>query len=1015
MVGRGAERAALSASYAHALAGRAQVLLITGAAGIGKTRLVEELITEVRSTPAQVRVGESAPLAGATLAYGPFLAALGDQAEWLLGDDSADDMLVARHRAFLRVRVLLGQLAADSPLLLLVLEDLHWADQSSRELLAFLATRLRDERVLLIGTMREEELEAGTRLWLSELEGRPVVTRLRLGSLADAEIAELVGGLLPAEASAEELTAVVTAAAGNPLYARELARSGPAGPPASIRDAVMAKAARLSPAARTVVNQVCVADGGMSHDLVTATVELAEQHLLASARLAIEAGLLVPAGDGYAFGHELIRQVLYAELLPGERRQLHRRLAAALAARPSPMYGNLARHWQLAGCPDRAAPAAVTAARDAIQARAYPEALRCYTLALDLADWLPDAGPGLLEEAAQAASWAGDPECAVGWASAALAQPDAAAGGPGQFSAAAGGPGQFNAAAGGPRQFSAAAGGPGQFSAAARGPGQFNAAARADRARRYERLARYRWEAGDLSAAAEASEQAFALVAGDPPSPLHARVIAARATHLMVLGDYDGALPVAAQAVAAAEQASAPAEQAHGLATLGIAKARRGDLEAGLTALRMSFELARRAGNAEGVVRATVNRMYLLCTAGRFTEALAVAGDGRQAAASLDTPTALTAALDNNIAAVLITTGRWEQADRLLAELLAQSSGKTTRYLQLQQLELAVGRGDGQRCTDLATVLQKSAEDPWIVGPMHACLAEEALNRGDPSTAAREILDGLTALTGGAFQPEEIRLLAAGARVAADIASLPRPVRSAGLAEEWEQMVATFADRVRSIAESPIGGQPEVAAFCRLIDAERAREHGTDRRATWRAVADAWHAAEQPYREAYARMREAHAAVRAGRRDQAARALGACLELASSLHAAPLLALANHLARRARLTPPRSAEPRSAEPRSAEPRSAEPRSAEPRSAAADARFDLTDRERDVLTLLADGDSNRQIARALFISERTVAVHVSRIFGKLGVRNRTEAAKMGAMLSQSQPPEPGAGASRGDNS
>jgi DNA-binding CsgD family transcriptional regulator len=935
MVGRVAEQAALSAVYAHVREGQPHVALITGAAGIGKTRLVEELIARARLAPGggQVRIGESAPLAGATLAYGPFLAALSDQAGWLLSDDSAGDMLAARHRTFLRMLELLADLAAASPLLL-VLEDLHWADESSRELLAFLATRLRDQPVMIVGTMREEELDAGTRLWLTELEHRPAVTRLRLGRLADAEVAQLVAGLLPAETSADELIAVVAVAAGNPLYAREVAITGTAVLPASISDAVLARAARLAATAEAVVRQVCVADGGMSHDLVAATVELPEEQLLASAQQAVDSGLLTSTGDGYALGHELVRQVLYAHLLPGERRRLHRRLATALAARASPVHGNLAQHWHLAGCPDQAAAAAVTAARDAVLARAYPEALRCYALALQLADWLPESGPGLLEEAAQAASWAGDPERAAGWAAEALAES--------------------------------------------------GAAATAERARLLERLGRYRWEAGDLPAAVDATGQAIGLLADDPPSTLRARVLAAHATVLMLVGDLDAALPLAERAVAAASQAGALAEQAHGLATLGIIQAQRGALDAGLAALRTSFGLARQAGTVEGVVRAAANHMYLLCTAGRFTEALAVAHDGRQAAMALDTPTALTSVLDNNTVAVLITTGRWAQADELLAELAGQSSGNAARYLQLQQLELAVGRGDDQRAADLAAALRKSTEDPRILGPMHACVAEQVLNAGDPAAAAREVLDGLAALADGALPAEEIRLLAVGARIAADMASLPHPARPPRLADQWEQAAASFGDRALAITAAPSGEQPEVAAFGVLVAAEQAREHGTDRRTTWRTVADAWQGADQPYREAYARLREAEAAVRAGRRDQAARALSACAELAGHLPAAPLLALADDLARRARLTV---------------------RPAARRSAAAGARFDLTDRERDVLALLASGDSNRQIARALFISDRTVAVHVSRILDKLGVRNRTEAATVGAGLNLPRPLPP----------
>jgi ATP/maltotriose-dependent transcriptional regulator MalT len=929
IVGRVSEQDALSAALSRAAGGHAQVVLITGPAGIGKTRLTEELIHRAGQAGAEVRCGESAPLAGAALAYGPFAAALGDQAGWLLDDDGRGDMLAARHRLFIRVLDLLRAQAAGSPLVV-VLEDLHWADESSRELLAFLTVRLGQARVLVAATLRDEDLENSTRRWLAELERRPSVRRLRLAGLSDVEIAELVAGLLPAGARADRLAEVVSAAAGNPLYAQELATAGPDGPPPSITDAVLARAAALPEAARAVVSQVSVADGGMPHELLAATVPLGEAQLLSAVRQAVASGLVVPTGNGYAFSHELIRHTLYDHLLPGERQLLHRSLATALATRPGVSAGSLAQHWYRAGCPDQAAPAAIVAARQAVSAHAYPEATHDYALAIELGDWLPGLGADLYEEAAQAASWAGDPERAAGWAALALAQPEAATA--------------------------------------------------ASRVRLMERLGRYRWEAGDPRAAADASEEAVALLPDGPPSALRARALAALATHRMLLGESDAALPVAEQAAAQAEQAGATAEQAHALATLGIILAQRGQLDAGLTALRRAGPLARAAGSSEDIVRVAANHMYLLCTAGRFTEALQVAQAGRQAARAQDAPPALTSVLDNNTVAVLTATGHWAEAGHLLAELAGESAAYV-QYLDLLRLELAVGQGDDPQAEALAASLNKAPEDPRLTGPLRACLAEHALHHDDLAAAAGQVLDGLAALDGADLAEDEIRLLAAGARVAADLAALPEVAQPRDLAELWPTAAATFAGRAEALAAADAGRQPAVAAFGRLAAAEEARRLGTGSRAVWRAVASAWQTASQPYREAYARLREAEAAARAGRRDQAVRALAAGQALAGELPSAPLLRLAEELARRARLTVPPG-----------------PRPAQP---GGPARFDLTARETEVLGLLAQGDSNRQIARNLFISERTVAVHVSRILDKLGVRNRTEAATVGARLGLTQ--------------
>ena len=665
IVGRAVERAALAAAYASARTGQSQLLLLTGQAGIGKTRLVEDLCAA--AADAQVLTGESAPLAGAALAYGPFVAALRDHAGWLLDDDQSGDMLAQRHRLFVRVLEVLTGLAAQAPVLL-VLEDLHWADESSRELLDFLAVGLRAQPLMVVATLRDGELGAGARRWLAELERRPRVARLRLAPLTQAQIGEVVAELMPATASADARAAVISAAEGIPLYARELASAGAGVLPASITDAVLARAAGVTTATRAVIDQVSVADGGMSHELLAATVALSEERLLAAAREAVDSGLLASSGDGYSFTHALIRQVIYAQLLPGERRRLHRRFAGVLADWPGSDPGLLARHWHLAACPDRAAEAAVAAARHAVSIRAYPEAAKNYGLAIELVNWLPAAGPDLLEEAARAASWAGDPEHAAAWAR-------------------------------------------------TRWPSR-GTSHPWTRARRLERLGRYRWEMGDPKAAVEATEQAMAILEHQPLSQLQARVLAALATRRLLLGEPEAALTLAARAVAVAQQTGADDR----------ARARPRDVGDRQGAARRS---GRGPGRPPGGLHARVpgrqrrghrsrrgeSRLPAV-PAGRFAEAVEVAYAGRNAAAALDAPPAMTVR-DRQQCRGRAGGQRPVGGSRPAAGRVGRRNPATnfTRYLQLLQLELAVGRGEADRAADLAATLRKSPDDPRLIGP----------------------------------------------------------------------------------------------------------------------------------------------------------------------------------------------------------------------------------------------------------------------------------------------------------
>jgi len=292
---------------------------------------------------------------------------------------------------------------------------------------------------------------------------------------------------------------------------------------------------------------------------------------------------------------------------------------------------------------------------------------------------------------------------------------------------------------------------------------------------------------------------------------------------------------------------------------------------------------------------------------------------------------------------------------------------------------------------ELTALLATAPADPRLTGPVRACLAEHALNAGDLGAAAAAVTAGLAVLAATDLVDDKIRLQAAGARLAADLSRLPPAAWPQELGPGRAPPAADFAGQARAIVERHGANRPDLAAFGALAAAEQARQHGTDNRAAWRAVAQAWRSAAQPYREAYARFREAEAAAAAGRRDQAARALAACQSIARELPSPPLLALAGELAVRARLTAQPAARPAGG------PAGGPAGAPGVQVAGALAQFDLTEREGQVLGLLAEGKTNREIGRALFISERTAAVHVSRILGKLSVPNRASAAAIGTRL------------------
>jgi predicted ATPase len=461
LVGRARELAALEAAQGRADGGASVVVLVGGEAGVGKTRLVTEFAARQAGTGTRVLVGGCVPFTDGELPFAPAVEALRDLVgqvgvervralagpSWpelarllpALGDPGrAGPAPPPEPTDQLRLfELLLGLLRAlaEEAALVVVVEDVHWADRSTRDLLAFLARNLRRRRVVLVVTHRSDE---PGRRWLGPLLaelGRAGAERLELDRLGRAESAEQMAAILGGPPPADLLDGVFARAEGNPFFTEELLAATDAGSgelPATLHDLLRGRVQAVSEPARQALRVAAVVGRRAPHRLVAAVAGLDGPRLDEALREAVAGKLLVtrPGGDGYEFRHALLQEVTYADLLPGERARLHGEVATALAGHPgwaggtgATVAAELAHHWEAAGDLERALPAAVEAGVQAERAYAFVEAQRHFERALELWAEVPGAAGltgldrvGLLERAAGAAFLADDkPRAAQLW------------------------------------------------------------------------------------------------------------------------------------------------------------------------------------------------------------------------------------------------------------------------------------------------------------------------------------------------------------------------------------------------------------------------------------------------------------------------------------------------------------------------------------------------------------------------------------------------------------------------
>jgi ATP/maltotriose-dependent transcriptional regulator MalT len=962
LVERRAELEALERALERAGEGDPTVTLVIGEAGIGKSRLLREAELHARGQDMAVLRGECLRLDGGDLPFAPLAALLRDApperleaalselgpevraelerafphlgAGLPVGGGSAPDRF-AQARLFEAIVLLLGALGRGAPLLV-VLEDVHWVDRSTREFVRFLVRGVRRERLAAVISFRTGELGSAdpVREMLAELQYHERVTLLELAPLGREGIAAQLEGILGRAPDSSLAAELHERCGGNPLFAEELlsAHRDPGGEklPARLADALRVRLRRVPEPARRLLPFAAAIGRPAPAALLGAASGTGEPELSAALRDAVDHHLLVHdrERDAFLFRHDVVREAVYADLLPGERAPVHGAVAAAIG--DAGAQAELAVHWRAAGERERALRASVAAGLEAEDARAFDEALRHLRAALEL--WPEAADPGvgidrveLLGHLSDLARHTGEHAQAVAWCEEALAQ------------------------LGAPEDAVRAA----EF---------------------FERLGRLRSFEDDGGLAAY--QEALRLL-GDGDRVGRARLLGVEAFALWAQRRFEEARERAESSLALAQEAGAAGEAAYARTVLGLVVAYAGQPALGAEHLRTAIGELEGLGRPEDLLHAHLYLAEALRLVGDFEGALAVTDDGERHARRLGMQASFGRFLALNGATDEFLLGRWAAADARLAELDGADLEPWNAIARGQvagQLAMARGRlEDAERELREAEALREGA--PAEYQPtVYAGLAELELWRGRTQAARELVRQGLDAMQGDALAEPLYApaLFAIGARVEAEAA-----LAAAGDAGECARSAAEAA-RLAGQLDALVSGDgapPSALAHAHAARAEAARAAGEDTPEDWRAVAERWTAIGSPYPAAYAEWRRTEAAVRAGGARAGRDLWREAHARAEALGAENLRDALAQLARRARIAAV----------------DAQPANAADGSALMS--LGLTAREAEVLELVGEGLTNRQIAERLFISPKTAGLHVSNILGKLRVANRTQAAEV----------------------
>ena len=628
--------------------------------------------------------------------------------------------------------------------------------------------------------------------------------------------------------------------------------------------------------------------------------------------------------------------MVYATLLPGEREELHARLAEQLARSATSAPAELAPHWAAAGRTREALVASVEAARQAEAVFGLAEAHAHLERALRLWSAVPDAAELVNIDPAELCSWAAE-----------LASQTGAA----------------------PRAVELAQ----QAIELVEERDPLRAA------RLYDRLGRYLHESGRTDAALSAYERAVELVPAQPPSPERAQALAWLGVGLMVAWRYDESLATCEQALTLARAVGARPAELLALTVLGVDLAYLGHTDEGVAQLWRALELAEESGDPLALLYVYVEITDVLTMLGRPRESARIGERGLEAVRRYGIDSTVLVA--NSIEA-LLATGEWDKADSLSAAALRAITANFPYMLLMLRADLKLGRGDFEAArAHLDAALATLREDRGQ-GIYDVFLAELALWERRWTEADQAVRDGLARARSRQAAQLRVWFCAKGLRAQAELAALARARRDTAAVRTWlaraEKLIAT----ARRAATEAAAVTPNATGWLALAEAEHRRARGDARSELWAGAADTWERLERPPLAAYCRWRQAEALVAAGAsRAEASGPLRQAHAVAARIGAAPLTGQLELLAQRARLE---LVSPDAGSP--------------DRKQGLEETLGLTPREAEVLTLIARGYTNREIAATLVISVRTAGVHVSHILRKLGAPNRLEAAAIAHRLS-----------------